>query len=61
MKKIVLTVLTMAMIAGPVYAADSVTYRPMLNSATISDDGGLCIDQHDTAELMQYIDTLESK
>jgi hypothetical protein len=33
--------------------------RPSLQSATVNNHGGICLDRQDTAELLHYLDALE--
>lgn len=35
--------------------------RPTLESMTENEQGGICIDRQDTAELLHYIDALERR
>ena len=63
MPKIVLAVLTLTLVGSLLIlsgcAKTSVIIpRPTLESIT-ENNGGICIDKHDTAELLHYIDLLE--
>ena len=37
----------------------TVITKPVLNSLVFDDDGGMCMDKHDSAELLIYIRALE--
>lgn len=35
--------------------------RPTLDSVTENDQGGICLDRHDTKALLHYLDSLEAR